>query len=189
MRIHTVCLLWALLFASLAAAQEVTFRVVDPRGGAIPGAVLEIHSVNTSPKVFSGVTDAEGTLTLRAATPLEVQVTAPGFDSLRQRVGTNMPDGIRLQLVPAALHTTIDVVVHDAPAAETTLEQTALEIARGNARTVFDAVEDLVPSVYVTRMGILGLGLGESGSMTLRGLGGSPTTELLVVVDGLTSWG
>jgi len=36
----------------------------------------------------------------------------------------------------------------------------------------------------VTRMGILGLGLGESGSMTLRGLGGSPTTELLVVVDG-----
>ena len=74
--------------------------------------------------------------------------------------------------------------MHDAPAAETTVEQTALEIDRGNARTVFDAVENLVPSAYVTRMGILGLGLGESGSMTLRGLGGSPTTELLVVVDG-----
>ena len=41
-----------------------------------------------------------------------------------------------------------------------------------------------MPSAYVTRMGILGLGLGESGSMTLRGIGGSPTTELLVVVDG-----
>ena len=115
---------------------------------------------------------------------MEIQVTAPGFDSLRQKVETNTPGGIRLQLVPAALHTTIDVVVHDAPAAETTVEQTALEIERGNARTVFDAVENLVPSAYVTRMGILGLGLGESGSMTLRGLGGSPTTELLVVVDG-----
>ena len=67
---------------------------------------------------------------------------------------------------------------------ETTVEQTALEIDRGGARTVFDAVEKLVPSAYVTRMGILGLGLGQSGSMTLRGIGGSPTTELLVIVDG-----
>ena len=70
------------------------------------------------------------------------------------------------------------------PGTESTVEQTALDIDRGGARTVFDAVENLVPSAYVTRMGILGLGLGESGSMTLRGLGGSPTTELLVVIDG-----
>jgi len=184
MNIRTIGLLVVLVSASTAAAQDLTFRVVDPRGGAVPGAALEIRSVNASPKVFSGVTDAQGTLTLKADLPLEIQVAAPGFDSLRQKVENNAPGGIRLQLVPAALHTTIDVVVHDAPAAETTVEQTALEIDRGGARTVFDAVENLVPSVYVTRMGILGLGLGESGSMTLRGLGGSPTTELLVVVDG-----
>jgi iron complex outermembrane receptor protein len=178
--------LMIVLFSSAlaAAAPEITFRVVDPRGGAVPGAALEIRSVNGSPRIFSGVADAQGTLTLKADLPLEIQVTAPGFDSLRQKVETNTAGGIRLQLVPAALHTTIDVVVHGAPAAETTVEQTALEIDRGNARTVFDAVENLVPSVYVTRMGILGLGLGESGSMTLRGLGGSPTTELLVVIDG-----
>ena len=178
--------LMAVLFSSMlaAAAQDITFRVVDPRGGAVPGAALEIRSVNASPKVFSGVTDAQGTLTLKADLPLEIQVTAPGFDSLRQKLETNTAGGIRLQLVPAALHTSIDVVVHDAPAAETTVEQTALQIDRGGARTVFDAVENLVPSAYVTRMGILGLGLGESGSMTLRGIGGSPTTELLVVVDG-----
>ena len=184
MNIRTIVLLVLLVSPSAAAAQDLTFRVVDPRGGAVSGAALEIRSFNSSPRVFSGVTDAQGMLTLKANLPLEIQVTAPGFDSLRQKVETNTPGGISLQLVPAALHTTIDVVVHDAPAAETTVEQTALDIERGNARTVFDAVENVVPSVYVTRMGILGLGLGESGSMTLRGLGGSPTTELLVVVDG-----
>jgi iron complex outermembrane receptor protein len=178
--------LMVFLFTSAlaAAAQDITVRVVDPRGGAVPGAALEIRSVNASPKVFSGITDAQGTLTLKADLPLEIQVTAPGFDSLRQKVETNTPGGIRLQLVAAALHTTIDVVVRDTTATQSTVEQTALDIERGGARTVFDAVENLVPSAYVTRMGILGLGLGQSGSMTLRGLGGSPTTELLVVVDG-----
>jgi outer membrane cobalamin receptor len=185
MNLRTSFLMVVLLSSALAtAAQEITFRVVDPQNAAVPSAALEIRSVIASPKVFSGVTDAQGTLTVNADLPLEVQVTAPGFESLRQKVESNTPGGIRLQLVPAALHTTIDVVVHDAPAAETTVEQTALEIDRGGARTVFDALENLVPSAYVTRMGILGLGLGESGSMTLRGLGGSPTTELLVVVDG-----
>ncbi|MGA3167804.1 MAG: TonB-dependent receptor [Terriglobia bacterium] len=170
--------------ALAAAAQDITLRVVDPRGGAVPGAALEIRSVNASSKVFSGVTDAQGTFTVKADLPLEIQVTAPGFESLRQKVETHTPGGIRVQLVPAALRTTIEVVVHDAPAMESTVEQTALDIERGGARTVFDAVENLVPSAYVTRMGILGLGLGESGSMTLRGIGGSPTTEILVVVDG-----
>ena len=167
-----------------AAARDFTFRVVDPQGEAIPGATLEIRGVSRRFKAFSGITDAGGTVMLNAALPLEVQVTAPGFDILRQKVESDTGGEIRLQLVPAALRTTIDVVVHDAPVAETTVEQTALDVERGNARNVFDAVENLVPSAYVTRMGVLGFGLGESGSMTLRGLGGSPTTELLVVVDG-----
>ena len=185
MNLRTPVLMVSLFSSALAAAaQDITFRVVDPQGGAAPGATIEIRSANASPKVFSGVTDAQGTLTLKAALPLEIQVTAPGFDSLRQKVESNTPDGIKIQLIPATVHTTIDVVVHDTLATESTVEQTALDIDRSGARTVFDAVENLVPSIYVTRMGILGLGLGDSGSMTLRGLGSSPTTELLVVIDG-----
>jgi outer membrane cobalamin receptor len=174
-----------LVSCSLAArAQEIAFRVVDPQDTAVPAAALEIRSLGTPRGVFSGVTDVQGMLTVKADLPVEVQVTAPGFDPLRQTVETNPPGGVRLQLTPAALHTTIDVVVHSAPTPETTIEQTALEIDRGGARTVFDAVEKLVPSAYVTRRGIMGFGLGQSGSITLRGTGGSPTTELLVVVDG-----
>lgn len=177
-------LLFLFCCALAAAAQEITFQVVDSSGWAVAGATLEIRSANGSPTVFSGVTDARGTLTLEADLPLEVRVTAPGFDSPRQTVESPAPGVIRLQLAPATLHTTIDVVVHDSPGPETTTEQTALDIQRGNARTVFGAVESLVPSAYVTRMGVLGLGLRKSGAMTLRGLGGSPTTQLLVVVDG-----
>jgi outer membrane cobalamin receptor len=185
MNLRICFLLLVVLFSSLAtAAQELAFRVVDPQGAGVPGAAIEIRSVNASSKVFSGVTDAQGMLSVRADLPVEVQVVAPGFDPVRQRVEDNAPGGVKIQLVPAALHTTIAVVVHEAPAPETTVGQTALEIERGGARTVFDAVEKLVPSAYVTRRGVLGLGLGQSGAMTLRGLGGSPTTELLVVVDG-----
>jgi len=55
--------------ALAAAAQDIMLRVVDPRGGAVPGAALEVRSVNASPKVFSGVTDAQGTLTIKADLP------------------------------------------------------------------------------------------------------------------------
>ena len=184
MRLHRFPLLVLLILSSLAHAEEVTFRVVDPQDAAVARAAIEIRGIHGAPKVLSGVTGSQGTFKVNLDLPVEIQVVAPGFESLRQKVESNAADGIRVQLVPAALHTTIDVVVRDAPGPDTTLEQTALGIDRGGARTIFDAVEDLVPSAYVTRMGILGLGLGDSGSMTLRGLGGSPTTELLVVIDG-----
>jgi iron complex outermembrane receptor protein len=184
MRFHNFSLIVLLVFSSLARAEEVTLRVVDSQDAAVPSAAIEIRGIHASPKVFSGVTDPQGVLKVNVDLPVEIQVVAPGFESLWQKVENNTPGGIRVQLVPAALRTSIDVVVRDAPGPETTVEQTALDIDRGGARTVFDAVENLVPSAYVTRMGILGLGLGESGSMTLRGLGGSPTTELLVVIDG-----
>ncbi|MBZ5515631.1 MAG: TonB-dependent receptor [Acidobacteriia bacterium] len=183
LRVHLLAVL--LTTCPLAAgAPEVTFRVVDSQDAVVPRAAVEIRSLGASRGVSSGITDAQGMLTVKADLPVEVLVTAPGFEALRQRVESIPPGGVTLRLTPAAIRTTIDVVVHDAPKAETTIEQTALEIERGSARTVFDAVERLVPSAYVTRRGIMGFGLGQSGSITLRGIGGSPTTELLVVVDG-----
>ncbi len=185
MRLRTFFLTVILVSCCLEArAGEITFRIVDPQDAAVSGASVEIRGISTSPKELSGVTDAQGMLTVTADLPVEVLITVPGFETLRQRVEAASAGEVRLRLTAAVVYTSIDVVVHSAPGPETTIEQTALDIDRGGARTVFDAVENLVPSAYVTRMGILGLGLGQSGSMTLRGLGGSPTTELLVVVDG-----
>ena len=180
-------LIWMAALVSCAVsatADEITLRVVDSQDAAIPGAAIEVRSLGLPRTVISGVANQEGVLSVKADLPLEVQVTAPGFDPLRQKVEIASPGGVRLRLTPAALHTTIDVVVRDVAAPVSTIEQTALEIERGGARTAFDAVEKLVPSAYVTRRGIMGFGLGQSGSITLRGIGGSPTTGLLVVVDG-----
>ena len=180
-------LIWMAALASCAmsaTAEEILLRVVDSQDAAIPGAAVEVRSLGSRRTVISGVTNQEGVLSVKADLPVEVQVTAPGFDPLRQKVETAPSGGVRLPMTPAALHTTIEVVVRGEAAPMSTVEQSALEIDRGGARTAFDAVEKLVPSAYVTRRGIMGFGLGQSGSMTLRGIGGSPTTEVLVVVDG-----
>ena len=79
MNIRTIVLLVLLVSPSAAAAQDLTFRVVDPRGGAVSGAALEIRSFNSSPRVFSGVTDAQGMLTLKANSPLGNPGYGPGF--------------------------------------------------------------------------------------------------------------
>jgi outer membrane cobalamin receptor len=185
MKTEACLLAVALLACSLpGAAEEITLRVTDPQDGAVAGAAIEIRGVRTGGGTLSGITDEHGALHVKAELPIEVRVTAAGFDPLRQKLEKNSAEGVRLRLTPATIRTTIDVVVQRAPAPETTIEQTALQIDRGGARTVFDAVEKLLPSAYVTRRGIMGLGLGQSGSMTLRGIGGSPTTEILVIVDG-----
>jgi len=95
---------------------------------------------------------------------------------------------VMLRLHPATIHTTVDVVVRDSPALGTHLTSvgSALEIERSGARTVFDAVEKLVPSAFVTRRGVMGYGISTNGTgtVTIRGIGESPNTGVLIVVDG-----
>jgi iron complex outermembrane receptor protein len=113
-----------------------------------------------------------------------VQVKAPGFEPLNQRIEKSTTEQTTLHLMPAILHTSIEVLVQEDPASEESVERSALVIERSGARTVYDAVDKLIPSAYVPGRGVLGHGLGTSNAMTLRGMGGSPTTELLIVVDG-----
>ena len=185
MKLHKNLLLLALVLGTAsAAAEEITLRVVDSQGAAISGASLEIRSLGLERAVIAGIADQEGVLRVNADLPAEVLVTAPGFEPIWQKMETASGGETRLAMTPATVHATIDVVVRDVAVPLSTVEHSALEIDRGGARTAFDAVEKLVPSAYVTRRGIMGFGLGQSGSFTLRGLGGSPTTGLLVIVDG-----
>jgi len=167
-----------------ASPPQIRLQIVDSQGAAVPGATVEVRALGPPHQLFSGTTDGQGIWIVKTDLPVEVRVSAPGLELLRVQVEKAPADAVVLALRPAAVHTMIDVVVRDSPAATATVEQTALEIERTGARTVFDAVEKLIPSAYVTRRGIIGFGLGKSGTFTLRGMGGSPTTQLLVVVDG-----
>ena len=112
MRTHTFLLAVGLLACSLSsAAEEITLRVTDPQNGVVAGAAIEIRGMSARGGTLSGVTDEHGILQVKAELPIEVRVSAAGFDPLRQKVERNSTEGLNLQLTPATIHTTIDVVV------------------------------------------------------------------------------
>ena len=59
-------------------------------------------------------------------------------------------------------------------------------IQRSNASSVMDIVKDHVPSVYITERAVYGYGVaaGAAGGISIRGVGGSPVTGVLVLRDG-----
>lgn len=151
-----------LAVAAMGHGSEVKVEVLDASGGLIPSAVVE-------------------------ASGGSARITAPGFAS---RTVTLPKDGgvVRVTLYPSPLQTAIDVVVRDNSAAEAGVSATssALEIERMGARTVFDAIDRLMPSAFVTRRGVMGYGIATNGTgaVSVRGVGGAPNTGILVVIDG-----
>lgn len=173
--------------SSLSAA-EFVLSVVDTQGGAVAGATIEIRSFRPGERGMMVTADANGSAQVDFTLPAEIRVTATGFDPLVYRQETTPKEAITLHVRPATIRTTVDVVVRDSPALGTHLTSvgSALEIDRAGARTVFDAVEMLVPSAFVTRRGVMGYGIATNGTgmVTIRGIGESPNTGVLIVVDG-----
>ena len=60
------------------------------------------------------------------------------------------------------------------------------EIERSSESALLPALTEHVPGMFVTRRGVTGFGVasGGTGGISLRGVGGSPTTQLLVLIDG-----
>ena len=61
------------------------------------------------------------------------------------------------------------------------------EIENSGQINILTALNNYAPGIFVTQRNILGFGVstGGSGGMTLRGIGGSPNTEVLVLIDEL----
>ena len=60
------------------------------------------------------------------------------------------------------------------------------EIEESSESALLPALSEHVPGMFVTQRGVTGFGVaaGGTGGISLRGVGGSPTTELLVLIDG-----
>ena len=60
------------------------------------------------------------------------------------------------------------------------------EIENTGNINVLTTLNTYVPGIFVTQRNVLGFGVstGGSGGMTLRGIGGAPNTEILVLIDG-----
>jgi outer membrane cobalamin receptor len=177
-------LVFLMICSTPLIAADFTIQILDSSEAAVPGATVDVRGIAQARQAVSKVSDGQGRVVAAMQLPVTVQVKAPGFEPLIQRIENASSNEIKLHLKPAILHTSIEVMVKEDPASEGSVERSALVIDRSGARTVYDAVDKLIPSAYVPSRGVLGHGLGTSNSIALRGIGGSPTTELLVVIDG-----
>lgn len=59
-------------------------------------------------------------------------------------------------------------------------------IDKSKKTSVLSLISEMVPGAFVTERGTLGYGVysGSAGSISFRGVGGSPTTQVLVAIDG-----
>jgi outer membrane cobalamin receptor len=91
-------------------------------------------------------------------------------------------------------HYTIDEVVVTGTKNETDKRYLPMSVSVVNREQISQRYEqsllpiltEQVPGLFTTSRGIMGYGVstGAAGGMSLRGIGGSPTTELLVLIDG-----
>ena len=184
MRHKLPALLAALIFQLSAHAADLRLQVLDTSGAAVPAAVVTLSCQDRPAARISLRTTSDGIAESACGQPAEVRVVAPGFEPVSRNIRSAESGTVVLRLVPALVHTTIDVVVRDA--ADAPITGSALEIDRSGARTVFDAVEKLVPAAFITRRGVMGYGIATNGtgSVSIRGIGEQPNTGVLVVIDG-----
>ena len=76
------------------------------------------------------------------------------------------------------------VDIRHLPMTVTTIGQAELE--RQNQPSVLPAVMQQVPGLFVTSRAVMGYGVsgGGSGAINIRGIGGTPNTDVLVLIDG-----
>ena len=176
-----VLILAVISFAASAwGEQALIIQVQDSAGAAIRGASVEARS--SVVKILR--TDQAGQTSIACQPGMQLIVSAGGF-ATKVVVVSNCSEAVVVKLVPSPVYTSLNVVVRD-EGVPTVSSGTATEIDRTTARTVFDAVETLSPSVFVTRRGVMGYGISTNGTggVSVRGVGGSPNTDVLIVVDG-----
>jgi outer membrane cobalamin receptor len=164
---------------------EVRVRVVDSQELPVSGARVEARSPDRRQEPAISVTSADGTAKFDADAPVEITVQAPGFDLYRDHIDKAAAGPTLIRLRPAIVRSSVDVIIREDRESVATVGSN-LEIERTSARTVFDAVEQVVPGVSVTRRGVMGYGISTNGTggVTIRGMGESPNAGVLIVVDG-----
>ena len=167
-----------ILIICLAASAAVRVRVVDPSGRPLPSA-----TVTAGGRTF--VTGADGIALAEAVPPLTIRVAAAGFQTSYVAVEAGQEE-VTAELSPEPVYSTVQVVGAPEELTAGPMVAGAVKIDRTGVRTVFDAVDRLVPSAFVTRRGVMGYGIarGGTGQVSIRGVGNSPNTGVLVVIDG-----
>jgi iron complex outermembrane receptor protein/vitamin B12 transporter len=166
-----------------AVPQIATIRITDQTGALIPGAQVTVIS-SEGAKALPLTADANGATQVPCRAGTILHLTALGFEP-RTAVLDSCAGDHEYQLAPGTVQASVNIVVTPDEMSNESVT-TSEQISRTSARTVFDAVDDLSPAAFVTRRGVMGYGISTNGTgqVNIRGVGGSPNTDILVVIDG-----
>ena len=80
--------------------------------------------------------------------------------------------------------TPVQVNINNVPLSISVINQSQLQSGTGSA--LLPTLNGLVPGLFVTERGVTGFGVstGSAGQITIRGVGGNPTTGVLMLIDG-----
>ena len=95
------------------------------------------------------------------------------------------PDSVRYRFAPVVVTgQRFEMSKKDVAASITIISP--IEIRQTNLTTVADAISYLSPGVFTTRRSAMGYGVAAlaGGSVTIRGIGGKPNTQVLMLIDG-----
>ena len=98
-------------------------------------------------------------------------------DSVRYRFAPVVVTGQRFEMPQKDVAASISII-------------SPMEIRQTNLTTVADVISYLTPGVFTTRRSTMGYGIAAlaGGSITIRGIGGKPNTQVLMLIDGRTDF-
>ena len=101
----------------------------------------------------------------------------------QEKIHSILKDTINLDEV-VVTGTTVKVNKHNVPMAVSVV--TNLQIQESNETSLLPILNGRVPGLFVTERGVMGFGVATNaaGQISIRGIGGSPTTGVLMLIDG-----
>ena len=110
-----------------------------------------------------------------------VFIAIPSFS--QQNIRSALQDTINLDEV-VVTGTTVKVNKRNVPMAVSVVNN--LQIAESNETALLTILNGRVPGLFVTERGVMGFGVATNaaGQISIRGIGGSPTTGVLMLIDG-----
>ena len=116
-------------------------------------------------------------LTLIITLLLPLSIFAQSADSLQlsQSIDEVIVTGTKVKTDQRLLSTTVTIIERNT-------------IDSDHRTSLLPTLTEQIPGLFITSRGVMGYGVstGAAGGMTMRGVGGSPTTGMMVVLDGVT---
>ncbi len=107
--------------------------------------------------------------------------TVPFFTAL----GETGTDSVKTYYLPPTVVTATKLDIAEKDVVPTVSVITSQQLRESNDQSIFSVLSERVPGIYLQERGILGYGISTaSGEISIRGMGGDPNTEVLVLLDG-----